>query len=222
MDVQEFTDKLIVEGVNAMGYGTIPKMVMRDRRLSATAKCIYAYFCSYAGAGSQAFPSVKLIIFDLQINKDTYYKHLMILKNCGYIKIEQQTDNGKFMRNIYTLIANPCPKISESETPCPNFSDTKISDTKISDTNNNKELKETVINIISQSEYEELTDGQTQSFINIVDYVLASAKRHRLAGVTPETITQFFDYWQKIPKGRIKNMERYLDKTIASFFKLRI
>jgi hypothetical protein len=103
-----------------------------------------------------------------------------------------------------------------------NFSDTEISDTKISDTNNNKELKETVINIISQSEYEELTDGQTQSFINIVDCVLASAKKHRLDGVTPETITQFFDYWQNIPKGKIKNMERYLDKTILSFFKLRI
>jgi hypothetical protein len=67
MDVQEFTDKLIVEGVNSMGYGTIPKMVMRDRRLSATAKCIYAYFCSYAGAVKRS-PG-ELIIFDLQVTR---------------------------------------------------------------------------------------------------------------------------------------------------------
>ena len=72
-----------MQGIHAKGFGTIPKIVMQDRRLKPTAKAIYAYFCSYAGAGSTAFPSVNKIVYDLNMNKDTYYKHLDVLKDCG-------------------------------------------------------------------------------------------------------------------------------------------
>ena len=51
MQEKEFENILLVEGINAKGYGTIPKLVMKDRRLTAQAKAIYAYFCSYAGCG---------------------------------------------------------------------------------------------------------------------------------------------------------------------------
>lgn len=93
-----FTDILQVEGINAKGYGMIPKMVMQDTRLTPEAKCIYSYFCSYAGAGSQAFPSVKLIVYHLGMSETRYYKHFKLLKECGYIKTRQSKVNGKYSR----------------------------------------------------------------------------------------------------------------------------
>ena len=52
-----FEDQLLVEGINCMGYGIIPKYVMLDPDLTIEAKAIYAYFCSFAGSGNTAFPS---------------------------------------------------------------------------------------------------------------------------------------------------------------------
>ena len=153
------TDKLAnileVQGIHAKGFGTIPKIVMQDRRLKPTAKAIYAYFCSYAGAGSTAFPSVNKIIYDLNMNKDTYYKHLDVLKDCGYVTVTpNRAEGNKFDNNIYTLIFNPvavtkvekeekkpCPKKSETgKKPFPKISDTEKSDTNINNININKNI----------------------------------------------------------------------------------
>lgn len=153
------TDKLAnileVQGIHAKGFGTIPKIVMQDRRLKPTAKAIYAYFCSYAGAGSTAFPSVNKIIYDLNMNKDTYYKHLDVLKDCGYVTVTpNRAEGNKFDNNIYTLIFNPVAKVAEEEKkPCPKKSETgkkpfpKISDTEKSDTNiNNNTINKNINN----------------------------------------------------------------------------
>lgn len=75
--------------------------------------------------------------------------------------------------------------------------------------------------VISQEEYEELTDGQTDKFIQTVDLVLEVAEEYKLQ-VTPDKIIEFFDYWQTVPKGNIKNYENYIKKTIHSFFHSRI
>ena len=78
---------LRVEGVNANGYGIIPKLVMQDKRLTRDAKCIYAYFCSFAGTGSKAFPSVAKICDDLNYGSDdTFRKHFKLLVDYGYIE----------------------------------------------------------------------------------------------------------------------------------------
>ena len=46
MEEKEFENLLLVEGINAKGFGTIAKMVMIDRRLHPYSKAIYSYFCS--------------------------------------------------------------------------------------------------------------------------------------------------------------------------------
>ena len=107
----DFIDELRIEGINYKGYGVLPKYVMIDGDLTIEAKGIYAYFCSYAGAGNTAFPSRDKIIADLMVNKDTYYKHFNILTLQGYISVSQLHDGGGrgngFAKNVYTLIANP-------------------------------------------------------------------------------------------------------------------
>ena len=116
-----FRDQLKVEGINARGYGILPKMVMLDRKLTIESKAIYSYFCSYAGAGNQAFPGTKKIREDLCISKDRYYKHFNLLKSLGYIKVEQvRNDKGTFKHNLYTLVTNPEP-IEEDFKPVDNL-----------------------------------------------------------------------------------------------------
>ncbi len=107
----DFIDELKIEGVKYKGYGVLPKYVMLDPDLTIEAKGIYAYFCSYAGAGNSAFPSRDKIIADLKIHKDTYYKHFNVIISQGYITVEQGHAHGGrgngFAKNIYTLISNP-------------------------------------------------------------------------------------------------------------------
>lgn len=84
--------------IDCKGYGKIYKLVMRDRELPLLAKAIYAYFCSYAGCGQQAYPKRDKIVRDLDINKDTYTKHLRWLIERGYIT-KERTSTG----NLYTI-----------------------------------------------------------------------------------------------------------------------
>ena len=128
----EHSDIIQTEGVNSKGFGTIPKLVMQDRRLSAPAKAIYAYFCSYAGAGQTAFPGRDRILQDLGLSKDTYYKHFNQIRDCGYIKAEQVHRDGRLSHNVYTLM---------TEILCPKIQDTEIQDTVFSDTNKSNKLE---------------------------------------------------------------------------------
>lgn len=123
-------DVVQVQGINSLGYGIIPKLVMQDKRLTIQAKAIYGYFCSYAGAGRTAFPKRAKIMADLKISKESYYKHFNLLKEYGYITVEQtKNEDGYFDRNIYTLVEMlPCPK-NHDAVPCPKLPDTVLRDT---------------------------------------------------------------------------------------------
>ncbi len=85
--------------IDSRGYGRIYKAVMRNRQLPLLAKTIYAYFCSYAGNGYQAYPKRDKIVRDLKMNKNTYTKHLNTLISEGYIA-KERTAAG----NLYTIV----------------------------------------------------------------------------------------------------------------------
>lgn len=98
--------------IYSQGYGTIAKMVMLDKGLTIEAKAIYAYLCSFMGAGDTAFPSVKKICYDLGISKDRYYKHINYLVCKGYLTINHMhyTATGQKANNQYVLNQTlPCP-----------------------------------------------------------------------------------------------------------------
>ena len=97
------TDKLKLEGVLSMGYGIIPKLVMKDACLTIEAKAIYSYLCSYAGGGDTAFPSVELICNDLGISQNRYLKHRKHLIEKGYITIKRERKEKGWSNNIYTI-----------------------------------------------------------------------------------------------------------------------
>lgn len=69
IDKDKICDILKIEGIMANGFGFIAKLLLNDRRLTIEAKSIYSYFCSYAGAGMTAFPSVSKICYNLVIGE---------------------------------------------------------------------------------------------------------------------------------------------------------
>jgi hypothetical protein len=98
------------------GYGVIPKAIMQSKDLSIEAKAIYAYLCSFMGSGDTAFPSVKKICFDLDINVKRYYRHMnqlvaggYIVKTKAYYKV-----SGQWANNIYT-IKHEVPGVEEEK-----------------------------------------------------------------------------------------------------------
>lgn len=113
MTVEKLEDKLIVEGINSMGYGLMPKTVAKDKRLTIEAKAIYAYFVSYAGAGTSAFPSLKTILSDLNISENRFYKHRKLLIEFGYISVKAERKGKIVTKNIYTLHTNPMKSVDK-------------------------------------------------------------------------------------------------------------
>lgn len=95
------------QGIKGAGFGMIPRAVMMDARLDVKAKGIYAYFASFTGVGQAAFPEVKTILYHLQINKDTYHKHLKALTAANLILVRQRYQDGRLGINDYFLVANP-------------------------------------------------------------------------------------------------------------------
>lgn len=126
-------NKLKITGINSNGFGIIAKLVMQDRNLSLGAKGVYAYFCSYAGAGNICFPSRKKMCYDLGISQDTLVKYLKELIKSSYVSCEQIKENGKFSHNVYTINTQiPLPKL-----PLPKISVSENFGTENLDTNNN-------------------------------------------------------------------------------------
>lgn len=120
---------LAIDGINANGYGFIPKLIMRDSRLSIKAKALIAFFYSLVQAGFSAYPHRNTIYTFLNISKNIYYSALNQLVEYGYISIKQRHDkSGRFSVNDYILNSNPKAEIeekivSEAGSPCPKNED---------------------------------------------------------------------------------------------------
>lgn len=103
---ENLPDILEIEGVNAKGYGIMPKLVMQDSRLTIEAKAIYAYIVSFDT--SETFPSLKQILKDLNISENRFYKHRKLLLDYNFLTLKQvKNPQGVIIKNNYELVANP-------------------------------------------------------------------------------------------------------------------
>lgn len=99
---------VMLDGPEPREYGRITQAVMRDRNLSAEAKAIYAYLCSFAGAGDTAFPAVDLMIEELGMSRSRYYKHRRALEDAGLLVIEKGRRTGsQYENNVYHIFTKP-------------------------------------------------------------------------------------------------------------------
>ncbi len=170
------SDLLKIIGINSKGYGIIPKLVMQDQRLTRDAKCIYAYFKSFAGGGDTAFPSVSKICADLGYKKqDTYRKHFKLLKECGYVSVYQaKNDKNQFSHNVYTMpdtvdnpVDNTVDNTENSPTPEKRVSGNKVHTEKKrirvdKGTNNNSSFNNNnTLNNNSKNKFHNFTERKT-------------------------------------------------------------
>ena len=185
----EELNELYVEEINSKGYGIIPKLLMQDKDITIEGKAIYAYFCSYAGGGSnQAFPSVETICQDLGITKIRYRKHRQILIDKGYVTILKKKDkNGKHTKNLYRLnqvISNQKDTVSNQYgiKTIPYQNDTtnnnsSLNNNKNNNNNNNNEIITQVTELLKTKQYAprfiKLTDKRKKA-------ILARIKEHDL------------------------------------------
>jgi DnaD/phage-associated family protein len=89
------------------GYGIVAKTVMRNKDLSAEAKAIYSYICSFAGSGTTAFPSAELMMHELNLGDNRFYKYRKELVDKGYITIIKQRNGSRREKNIYQIEIEP-------------------------------------------------------------------------------------------------------------------
>ncbi|MBQ9042582.1 MAG: helix-turn-helix domain-containing protein [Eggerthellaceae bacterium] len=118
-------DVVVVEGINARGFGTVPKAVMRDPELPVEAKGIYAYLCSFAGAGQAAFPSRKTMLAELGLSKDRFYKYREMLIARGLVRVERRSA-GSVVRPVRTnvyILSSTLPDCYSKKAPAPSSGD---------------------------------------------------------------------------------------------------
>ena len=87
--------------------GSVSKVAMHDERLTMKAKAIYAYFCSFSDVdGNDVCPHRDTLFRELGMCENTYYTHLKLLKECGYIKSTQRKNKGRYSVCDYKLCVN--------------------------------------------------------------------------------------------------------------------
>lgn len=200
--------------INSAGYGTIPKAVMQDRNLNISAKALYAYFCSFTGAGDTCFPTRKKICLDLGISNDTLGKQLRQLVDNGYILVEQIKENGRFSHNVYTLPSEilPLPKFSDTEKTGNGIIGNGDLDTKNNNNfknNNSKNNNNTKNDIDDVSQVKDLYNNICKSYPKCT--VLSETRKNTiLARLKTFTVDQFKTVFEKAEasaflKGEVKS-----------------
>ena len=107
--------------------------VTRNSNIPAAAKGLYAYLSSLCGVSDECYPSVETITREMDMGKDTFYRHVNCLVAAGVIKKCQVVENGKFGRTLYRLTH----EVVISDFPYPQNRDTDFSDTDSKETNIN-------------------------------------------------------------------------------------
>lgn len=194
---------LSFEGINANGFGMIPKMVMCDKTLTLTAKGLLAFFYSLAAHGACVFPQRSVILNSLCISKNTYYEALNLIIKRGYVKVTtRRSKNGRFAINNYILAENPqpCPKnpdnVESKEkshiSPCPknpDNADSRVLKTRTLPCPKNPDNNNIIFN--------------NNSNISTSNHIVSTPKKELDNDVIRKMIykmTEYYEYERKIPE----------------------
>ncbi len=117
------------------GFGYVYQNVMRDKLLTPEAKAIYAYLASFAGNYEKCYPGTSLMMDELLMSKERFYKHMNLLVNQGIVVKQQEMNGTKFAKNTYVI--NPFPGFPTTEFPTAEFEDTGFPTTENTTTKRN-------------------------------------------------------------------------------------
>lgn len=77
--------------------------VMRNRKLSAEAKAIYAYLSSLSGFGGSCYPSMEIMQEELCMSKNRLAKHMGQLIAFGIVEKVRERNGNIYGRNTYKI-----------------------------------------------------------------------------------------------------------------------
>lgn len=117
------------------GFGYVYQNVMRDKTLTPEAKAIYAYLASFAGNNEMCYPGTSLMMDELIMSKERFYKHMNLLVEQGIVIKQQEMDGTKFAKNTYTI--NSFPSFPTTEFPTAEIEDTGFPTTENTTTKRN-------------------------------------------------------------------------------------
>lgn len=176
------------------GYGVVYQDVTRNSNIPAAAKGLYAYLSAFCGASDECYPSVETIIKEMDMGRDTFYRHINVLVAAGVVEKQQTVnDGGKFGRTVYRLTH----EVVISDYPFTQNEDTVLSTTENKETKNNIIKKEQYIK--NNIDYQLIADMYNATCISFPKLTKLSDKRKRTIkarfsqGYTVEDFKRLFE-----------------------------
>lgn len=176
------------------GYGVVYQDVTRNSNIPAAAKGLYAYLSAFCGASDECYPSVETIIKEMDMGRDTFYRHINVLVAAGVVEKQQTVnDGGKFGRTVYRLTH----EVVISDYPFTQNEDTVLSTTENKETKNNIIKKEQYIK--NNIDYQFIADMYNATCISFPKLTKLSDKRKRTIkarfsqGYTVEDFKRLFE-----------------------------
>lgn len=77
--------------------------VTLDPEIPPLSKCLYNVLTIFAGEKNSCFPSIETLVQVTGMSKDTVYKYLDILEECGVIERQHKRKSGQFRNTVYIL-----------------------------------------------------------------------------------------------------------------------
>lgn len=162
--------------------------VTRNNNISAAAKGLYAYLSSFCGASDECYPSVEMILREMGMGRDTFYRHINALVAAGVVEKRQTVnDGGKFGRTIYRLTHG----VVISDFPFTQNEDAVLPTTE------NKETKNNTIN--NNTNYQLIADTYNDTCVSFPKLTKLSDKRKKAIrarfnqGYTVEDFKRLFE-----------------------------
>lgn len=120
------------------GFGRVYQDVTRDKNLSIAAKGLYAYLSSLCGMSEECFPSVEVIVAEMKISKDTFYRYIRELIAAGVVEKRQEiSSNGRFGHVVYRIVHKATEVSVNGDLPYTKNTDTVNSYTRDKETKSN-------------------------------------------------------------------------------------
>lgn len=201
-------------------YGLVYSEIMRNKSLTPEAKAIYAYLCTFAGAGETCFPSVDLICNELTMGRERFYKHIHILLKAGIIEKNQERNGNRWGKTVYTLHHSICLPITENEatenrttendvaeneaTENLQINNTRLNSTRLNNTSNNTSVCCIITGIFNEAKKDahykgrikgdEFITGKLLSAGIQIDYLINAARE--FAGKNHPADIQWFKFYE--------------------------
>ena len=198
------------------GYGIVFKSLTKNPNIDVEAKGLFAYLTTYAGAKDNAYPSVDLICYELNISTKRFQKYRKQLVEAGYLSISREKSSNLYGRNVYTLHHEPRQvQIRPVENESMQIESVENLPTKNNSSKNHSIKNNSPKNNSATKVASELENQLTKEFENW--YNLYDKKKDRKAAFTKFKTARKKHSYEEIVKGTKEYLKTITDKQYQKY-----